>query len=89
MGDKLSAKNTVSKYNIPLVPGFNEEITDIEKAMDSAEEIGFPILIKASAGGGGKGMRIVENKNEFKSQMSRAVSEAKNSFGNGAVFIEK
>ncbi|MAJ05476.1 MAG: biotin carboxylase, partial [Crocinitomicaceae bacterium] len=89
MGDKLSAKNTVSKYNIPLVPGVNEEITDIEKAMDSAEEIGFPILIKASAGGGGKGMRIVENKNEFKSQMSRAVSEAKNSFGNGAVFIEK
>ena len=49
MGDKLSAKNTVSKYNIPLVPGLNEEITDIEKAMDSAEEIGFPILIKASA----------------------------------------
>ena len=89
MGDKLSAKNTVSKYNIPLVPGINEEITNIEKAMDSAEEIGFPILIKASAGGGGKGMRIVENKNEFKSQMSRAVSEAKNSFGNGAVFIEK
>ena len=55
MGDKLSAKKTVSKYNIPLVPGANEEIKDIEKAMITAEEIGFPVLIKkASAGGGGK-----------------------------------
>ena len=89
MGDKLSAKKTVSKYNTPLVPGANEEIKDIEKAMITAEEIGFPVLIKASAGGGGKGMRIVKNKEEFKSQMDRAVSEAENSFGNGAVFIEK
>ena len=57
--------------------------------MKQAEKIGFPILIKASAGGGGKGMRIVHEKKDFKQQMERAVSEAENSFGNGAVFIEK
>lgn len=89
MGDKLSAKKTVSKYDIPLVPGLNEEIKDLNLAMIAAEKIGFPILIKASAGGGGKGMRVVHEKKEFKQQMERAVSEAQNSFGNGAVFIEK
>jgi acetyl-CoA carboxylase biotin carboxylase subunit len=89
MGDKLSAKKTVSKFKIPLVPGLDEEITDLDLAMKTAENIGFPILIKASAGGGGKGMRIVHHKKEFKQQMERAVSEAEKSFGNGAVFIEK
>ena len=89
MGDKLSAKKTVSKFDIPLVPGLNEEIQDVDKAMIAAEKIGFPVLIKASAGGGGKGMRIVHEIKDFKQQMKRAVSEAKNSFGNGAVFIEK
>ena len=89
MGDKLSAKKTVSKFDIPLVPGLNEEIKDVDKAMLAAEKIGFPVLIKASAGGGGKGMRIVHEKKNFKQQMKRAVSEAENSFGNGAVFIEK
>ena len=89
MGDKLSAKKTVSKFDIPLVPGLDEEIKDVNLAMNAAEKIGFPVLIKASAGGGGKGMRIVHKKDEFKEQMQRAVSEAKNSFGNGAVFIEK
>jgi pyruvate carboxylase subunit A len=89
MGDKLSAKKTVSKFDIPLVPGLNEEIKDVDKAMLAAEKIGFPVLIKASAGGGGKGMRIVHEKENFKQQMKRAVSEAENSFGNGAVFIEK
>ena len=89
MGDKLSAKKTVSKYNIPLVPGLDEEIKDVNLAMSQAEKIGFPILIKASSGGGGKGMRVVYDKKDFKQQMKRAVSEAENSFGNGAVFIEK
>ena len=89
MGDKLSAKNAVAKYDIPMVPGLNKAVEDVNEAMKSAEEIGFPILIKASAGGGGKGMRIVEKKSEFISQMNRAVSEAENAFGNGAVFIEK
>lgn len=89
MGSKLAAKQAVGAYDIPLVPGTEEAITDIVEAKSRAEEIGYPILIKASAGGGGKGMRIVESESEFEEQMSRAVSEAKSSFGDGAVFIEK
>jgi len=89
MGSKLAAKEAVKTYNIPMVPGTDEAITDISKAKEIANDIGFPILIKASAGGGGKGMRIVENKSEFEPQMDRAISEAINAFGNGAVFIEK
>ncbi len=89
MGDKLSAKHTVSKYNIPMVPGTPDAITDREDAKKISATIGYPILIKASAGGGGKGMRVVENEADFDEQMDRAVSEAISSFGNGAVFIEK
>lgn len=89
MGSKLAAKEAVKAYNIPMVPGVDEAITDIEKAKVVASEIGFPILIKASAGGGGKGMRVVENAGEFESQMNRAISEALNAFGDGSVFIEK
>jgi acetyl-CoA carboxylase biotin carboxylase subunit len=89
MGSKLAAKNAVSKYDIPMVPGTDEAIVDIHAAMKKAEEIGYPILIKASAGGGGKGMRIVNDEGEFEEQMHRAISEAQSSFGDGAVFIEK
>jgi acetyl-CoA carboxylase biotin carboxylase subunit len=89
MGSKLAAKETVKSYDIPMVPGTDEAITDIPEAKKIAAKIGFPILIKASAGGGGKGMRIVENEAEFESQMDRAISEAINSFGDGSVFIEK
>ncbi len=89
MGSKLAAKDAVKKYNIPMVPGTDTAITDIAEAKIIAKEIGFPILIKASAGGGGKGMRIVEKAADFESQMDRAVSEAINSFGDGSVFIEK
>lgn len=89
MGDKLAAKAAVLKRNVPLVPGLDKAITDITLAKKKAEEIGYPILIKASAGGGGKGMRIVEDPKEFEEQMDRAVSEAKNAFGDGSVFIEK
>lgn len=89
MGSKLAAKQAVAKYDIPLVPGTDEAITDIPAAKAKAAEIGYPILIKASAGGGGKGMRIVENEAEFEEQMQRAVSEAQSAFGDGAVFIEK
>lgn len=89
MGSKLAAKEAVKKYDIPMVPGLDEAITDVEKAKQVAKEIGFPILIKASAGGGGKGMRIVENEGEFESQMQRAISEAQSAFGDGSVFIEK
>lgn len=89
MGSKLAAKEAVAKYNTPLVPGTEEAISDINEAKKTAIEIGFPILIKASAGGGGKGMRIVENIEEFEDQMNRAISEAISAFGDGAVFIEK
>ena len=89
MGSKLAAKEAVKAFNIPMVPGLDEAITDIAIEKKVAAEIGFPILIKASAGGGGKGMRIVENEAEFESQMDRAISEATNAFGDGSVFIEK
>src|SRR5690554_5437973 len=89
MGNKLAAKEAVLAYDIPMVPGTDKAITDIEDAKKIAGEIGFSILIKAAAGGGGKGMRIVENKKEFEDQMKRAISEAENAFGDGAVFIEK
>ena len=89
MGSKLAAKDAVKEYNIPMVPGVDEAITDIEKAKLAAKAIGFPILIKASAGGGGKGMRVVESEADFESQMNRAISEAIAAFGDGSVFIEK
>ncbi len=89
MGSKLAAKDAVKAYNIPMVPGIDKAITDTEKAKLIADKIGYPILIKASAGGGGKGMRVVENSNELKSQMERAISEALSAFGDGSVFIEK
>lgn len=89
MGSKLAAKAAVAKFNVPLVPGTAEPISDVAKAKKVAREIGYPILIKASAGGGGKGMRIVESEGVFDEQMERAVSEATSSFGDGSVFIEK
>lgn len=89
MGSKLAAKDAVKEYGIPMVPGTEDAITDIVAAKRIAAEIGFPILIKASAGGGGKGMRIVEKEEDFESQMDRAISEATNAFGDGSVFIEK
>ncbi len=89
MGSKLAAKAAAKKFNVPLVPGTTEPIADISNAKKIASDIGYPILIKASAGGGGKGMRIVNNESEFEEQMERAISEAKSAFGDGSVFIEK
>ncbi|ETZ23262.1 acetyl-CoA carboxylase biotin carboxylase subunit [Pedobacter sp. V48] len=89
MGNKLSAKAAALKYNIPMVPGTEEAITDIEEAKIRAVEVGFPILIKAAAGGGGKGMRVVEQAADFQEQMQLAVSEATSAFGDGSVFIER
>ncbi len=89
MGDKLSSKSAVKKYNIPLVPGSEGAISNINDALKIGNEIGFPILIKASAGGGGKGMRIVEKPEEFEENLKRAVSEAESAFGDGSVFLEK
>ena len=89
MGDKLSAKAAVKKYNIPMVPGSEGAVTDVKLGIEIAKTAGFPVLIKASAGGGGKGMRIVENPEEFEEQMKLAISEATSAFGDGSVFVEK
>lgn len=89
MGDKLAAKQTVSAYNIPMVPGTNTAVHDLEEAKRIAIEVGFPVLIKAAAGGGGKGMRVVDKIEDLDEQMQRAISEAIAYFGNGAVFVER
>jgi acetyl-CoA carboxylase biotin carboxylase subunit len=89
MGNKLSAKAAAMTYNIPMVPGTEEAISDLNEAKKRAVEVGFPILIKAAAGGGGKGMRVVDSAESFEEQMHLAVSEATSAFGDGSVFIER
>jgi propionyl-CoA carboxylase alpha chain len=89
MGDKLKAKQAVKDFGVPLVPGVDEAITDVKAAKVIAKEIGYPVLIKASAGGGGKGMRLVHGEDEFEEQMQMAQNEAMSSFSDDAVFIEK
>lgn len=89
MGNKLSAKKAAENYDIPMVPGTKSAIENRDEAKQIASQIGYPILIKASAGGGGKGMRVVQSESEFDEQIDRAISEAISSFGDGAVFIEK
>jgi len=89
MGSKLAAKEAAKKFDIPMVPGSDGAIQDVNEAISIAKNIGFPILIKASAGGGGKGMRVVQNEDELEEQMIRAISEAISAFGDGSVFIEK
>lgn len=89
MGDKLSAKEAAKKFDIPMVMGSEGAITNVEEAKVLCEKITYPVLIKASAGGGGKGMRVVNAPEELEEQMKRAQSEALSSFGDDAVFIEK
>ena len=89
MGSKLAAKEAAKKYHVPMVPGIEEAITDVEMAKEIGRRVGYPILIKASAGGGGKGMRVVEREEDTREQMERAISEAVSAFGDGSVFIEK
>ena len=89
MGDKLAAKDAVKNYDILMVPGVDRAVTDPKEAVEIAKQIGFPILIKAAAGGGGKGMRVVEKEKDVVEQMKRAISEATSAFGDGSVFVEK
>jgi acetyl-CoA carboxylase biotin carboxylase subunit len=89
MGDKLSAKATARRFGVPMIPGSDGAISDQAEAVKLARQIGFPLLIKASAGGGGKGMRLVQREEELEEQMKLAISEAISAFGNGAVFIER
>jgi len=89
MGDKLRARQAMIKAGVPVVPGTTEGIKTIEEAVNTAEEIGFPVMVKASAGGGGKGMRLVKSKSELTSAIRASKSEAKSAFGDDTVYIEK
>ena len=89
MGSKIAAKQAAKKFNVPMVPGTEDPIKDLDEAKEIGARTGYPILIKASAGGGGKGMRVVNNEAELEEQMHTAKSEALSAFGDDAVFIEK
>lgn len=89
MGDKNTAKETAKKANVPVVPGSEGLIADLAEAKRKAEDIGYPVILKATAGGGGKGMRIVQNDEELGDMLNRAQTEAQAAFGNGGVYMEK
>ncbi len=89
MGDKITARITISKAGVPVVPGTKEPLTSEEDALKVIKKIGLPVMIKASAGGGGKGMRLVKNEKDILSSYRGARSEVKAAFGNNAVYIEK
>ncbi|MBX9571343.1 MAG: acetyl-CoA carboxylase biotin carboxylase subunit [Candidatus Obscuribacterales bacterium] len=89
MGDKSSARDTMRKAGVPVVPGTEGLVDDEREAFSVAEEIGFPVIIKATAGGGGKGMRVARDASELSRALSAAQSEAQNAFGDGGVYIEK
>ena len=89
MGSKLGAKKIARELGVPLVPGTENAVSDFSEALKKGHQIGFPLLIKASAGGGGKGMRLVENSELLEEQLKLAISEASSAFGDGSVFLEK
>jgi acetyl-CoA carboxylase biotin carboxylase subunit len=89
MGSKTAARKLAIENDVPVVPGTTDPITDAAAARDLAKQFGYPILLKAAAGGGGKGMRVVRDENEFESSLGAAQREAKNAFGDDAVYIEK
>ena len=89
MGDKAMARRTMQSVNVPTVPGSEGAIADAEAALEIAREIGFPVIIKAAAGGGGKGMRVANDADSFESQFQMAQNEARSAFGDPTVYIEK
>ena len=89
MGDKVEAKRTAAKLGLPLVPGSDGPVEGIEEAKAVARETGYPVLIKAASGGGGRGMKVVRSEDELESQMMQARSEAKSAFGDDTVYMEK
>ncbi|EIZ81060.1 biotin carboxylase / acetyl-coenzyme A carboxylase carboxyl transferase subunit alpha [Novosphingobium sp. Rr 2-17] len=89
MGDKVEAKRTAGALGLPLVPGSDGAIEDFDEARALAETIGYPVIIKAASGGGGRGMKVVQNGAELESQMGQARSEAKAAFGDATVYMEK
>jgi acetyl-CoA carboxylase biotin carboxylase subunit len=89
MGDKITAKQAAVRAGIPVVPGSDGAISDMKEARKVAKEIGFPVLIKAASGGGGRGMKVAETKRTWRTALQTASSEAAAAFGDGAVYIEK
>ncbi|NNF25751.1 MAG: acetyl-CoA carboxylase biotin carboxylase subunit [Gemmatimonadetes bacterium] len=89
MGDKATARETMQRVGVPTVPGSDGVVEDEEEALRAAREVGFPIMIKASAGGGGKGMRIALDEESFQSLLSVAQNEARSNFGDGSVYLER
>ena len=89
MGDKIEAKRTAAKLGLPLVPGSDGALTSVAEAHEMAKEIGYPVLIKAASGGGGRGMKVVQSDDQLESLMSQAASEARSAFGDDTVYMEK
>lgn len=89
MGDKAAARKLAMEAGVPVVQGSPDPVADVEEAARLAAEIGYPVLVKASAGGGGRGMRVMENEKQLREGLERASSEAKTAFGNGEVYIER
>ena len=89
MGDKIEAKITAQKLGIPLVPGSKTDIINFETALKEAKKVGYPLLIKAASGGGGRGMKVALNEEELESAFTSAKTEAKASFGDDRVYIER
>ena len=89
MGDKVAAKKSAGELGLPLVPGSDGAVETVEEAKQIAAEIGYPVLVKAASGGGGRGMKVVPDEDQLESLMSQAKTEAKNAFGDDTVYIEK
>ncbi len=89
MGDKSRARDTMKAAGVPIVPGSNGVVENVAQGLQIASEVGFPVMIKASAGGGGRGLRVVESTDDFKRQFYAARTEAEGAFGNGDVYVEK
>ena len=89
LGDKVAAKRVAREHGVPVIPGSAGSLEDVAEAADSAEEMGFPVIIKAAAGGGGKGMRVVRSKDEFERVFRVAANEAESAFSDGTVYLEK
>lgn len=89
LGDKSNAKETMKKASVPIVPGSDGEIKSVDESVKVAEKIGYPVIVKASAGGGGKGMRVAGNKGELITAIKECEKEADSYFGNSAVYLEK
>ena len=89
MGNKARARQTMIEVGVPVVPGSDGLITSVEEGLQIARKCGFPVMVKASAGGGGKGMRVISSEKEFSEQCEMARAEALNAFGNGDLYVEK